>query len=323
MRQRKAIPPQGKTGGRREPGGILELERFSEASLRQWKILSEDLDELERTLYYALEPERRRLWADLLAALEQQDNEPLAIHEWFRLATYTHSLNPLSAGGSLLAYGGRFNPGADLERGTLSAWPALYLAENFETAFYEKFQIRSDEKRDGLAAADLALQPNASHVTVRLDGRLSRVFDATAPERLEPVARVLGKIKLPERAGKLKRKLQMPQNALNMVRSGKQLFDMIFSHNWRRLPVQFDLPAPGQVLAEMVRDAGYEGILYQSTQHTGRCLAVFPEMLVAGSFIELIDTPPHPITTVRLDESTAEILAGWEMLPARDRGRRR
>ncbi|MDD3883591.1 MAG: hypothetical protein PHW66_01530 [Gallionella sp.] len=127
MRQRKIIPSQGKTVGRVEPRGILELDRFSEACLRQWKILSEDLDELERTLYYALEPERRRLWAELLAALEQEDNEPLEIHEWFRLATYTHSLNPLSAGGSLLAYGGRFNPGADLERGTLSAWPALYL----------------------------------------------------------------------------------------------------------------------------------------------------------------------------------------------------
>lgn len=143
------------------------------------------------------------------------------------------------------------------------------------------------------------------------------------PEKLDPVARVLGRIKLPERAGKLKRRLQMPQNALYMTRSGKQLFEVVFSHNWRRLPVQFDLPAPGQVLAEIVRDAGYEGILYRSTRYTGLCLAVFPEMLAEGSFIELVDKPPHSETVVRLDESTADLLSGWEVLPTRARSHRR
>lgn len=323
MPRRKALPPPGRGGAPREPRGILELDRFSEASLQQWETLSQDLDELERTLYYALEPERRRLWGELLAALQQPAEDPLEIHNWFRIATYAHSLNPLSAAGSLLAYGGRFNPGADLERGTLAPWPALYLAEDFETAFYEKFQMRRDDKRDGLNAADLALQPTSSHVTVRLNGRLTKVFDATSPEKLDPVAKVLGKIKLPQRAGKLKRKLQIPQNALYMIRSGKQLFEVVFSHNWRRLPVQFDLPAPGQVLAEMVRDAGYEGILYRSTRHTGLCLAVFPEMMVEGSFIELVDKPPHSETVIRLDESTADALSGWDVLPTKARGQRR
>ncbi|MDP2431123.1 MAG: RES family NAD+ phosphorylase [Pseudomonadota bacterium] len=323
MPRSKPLPPPGKSGAPREPRGILELDRFSEASLQQWKTLSEDLDELERTLYYALEPERRRLWPDLLAALQQQVETSLEIHNWFRIATYSHSLNPLSAGGSLLAYGGRFNPGADLERGTLPPWPALYLAEDFETAFHEKFQMGSDERRDGLSAADLALHPNVSHVTVRLDGRLARVFDATSPEKLDPVARVLGRIKLPERAGKLKRKLQIQQNALYMIRTGKQLFEVIFSHNWRRLPVQFDLPAPSQVLAEMIRDAGYEGILYPSTRHSGRCLVVFPGVLREGSFIALVDKPPHPETVDRLDASTADTLAGWEVLPVQMRNRQR
>ena len=321
MPRKKALPPPGKSGTPHEPRGILELDRFSEASLQQWKTLSEDLDELERTLYYALEPERRRLWPALLAALQQPAAELLEVRNWFRISTYTYSLNPLSAGGSLLNYGGRFNPGADLERGTMAPWPALYLAEDFQTAFYEKFQIRSDEQREGLTASELALQPTDSHVTVRLDGRLTRVFDATTPEKLDPVARVLGKIKLPERAGKLKRKLQIPQNALYMIRTGKQLFEVAFSHNWLRLPVQFDLPAPSQVLAEMIRGVGYEGILYKSTRGSGHCLAVFPEMLMEGSFIELVDKPPHDETVARLDASTASVLSGWEVLPLQTRKR--
>ncbi len=306
-----------------ESRGILELERFSETSLRQWKTFSEDLDELERTLYYALEPERRRLLPELIAALQQQFNEPLEVQGWSRIASYTHSQNPLSAAGSLLGYGGRFNPGADLEPGTLAPWPALYVAEDYETAFQEKFQMRSDEVRDGLTPQELALQPVTSHVTVMLDGRLNRVFDATSPEKLEPVARVLSKIKLPERARKLKRKLQIAQNVMFMISTGKQLHEVVLNHNWRRLPVQFDLPAPSQLLAEMVRSAGFEGILYRSTRGAGRCLAVFPELLMEGSFIELVDTPPHEDTLTRLDADTADTLAGWEVLAGPMRIRQR
>jgi hypothetical protein len=117
--RRKDIPPIKNHGAPGEPRGILELDRFSEASLKQWKTLSGDLDELERTLYYALEPERKRLRPELIAALQQQINEPLELQRWARIATYTHSLNPLSAAGSLLGCGGRFNPGGDLEQGTL------------------------------------------------------------------------------------------------------------------------------------------------------------------------------------------------------------
>lgn len=323
MDRRKDFPPIKNHGTPGEPRGILELDRFSEASLKQWKTLSGDLDELERTLYYALEPERKRLRPELIAALQQQINEPLELQRWARIATYSYSLNPLSAAGSLLGCGGRFNPGSDLEQGTLAPWPGLYVAEDYETAFQERFQMRSDELRNGLTSLEMALQPMTSHVTVMLDGRLTRIFDATSPEKLESVAKVLGKIKLPERARQLRKKLQIAQNVLFMIRTGKQLYEAVLNHNWRRLPVQFDLPAPSQVLAELIRSAGFEGILYQSTRGSGRCLTIFPEQLMEGSFIALADKPPHENTVARLDASTAEVLAGWEVLPVQMRSRRR
>ncbi len=315
-------PPRQQIGSAGESRGILELDRFTEANLQQWQIRSEDLDELERILFYGLEPERRRLRPELIAALQTRIAEPLVIDQWVRLATYSYSLNPLSAAGSLRGYGGRFNSGADLEEGTLLPWPALYVAEDYETAFREKFQMASADTVDGLGPLDLALQPGRSHVAVGLQGRLERVFDATSPAKLEPLARVLARIKMPVRACQLMKKLAIPRNALFMVKTAKHLHDAVFKHNWRRLPMQFDLPALSQVMAELVYAAGFEAILYQSTKGPGKCLAVFPDQLSEASFIELIDKPPHEITVRRLDVATADELAGWDLLPKPKRGRR-
>lgn len=315
MVRRRIFSPKKSLPGQRRPIGILELDRFSEVSLQQWQTLSEDLNELWRVLYFALEPERRRLRPELLEALKTQHNDIFSFSNWVRVVSYTHSLNPLSSAGSLLGYGGRFNPGIDLERGTLSAWPALYLSDDFETAFREKFQLPSDADISGLRPHELALQPQMSHVTILLQGRLLQVFDATSPERFEPLARVLGKIKMPRRALELRKKLRISSSVLSMVASGKQLYDALLLHNWRVLPVQFDLPAPSQVVAELIRAAGFEAIMYSSTKNKGMCLAVFPDRLMEGSYIELADLPPHAGTLVRLDPDSAEYLAGWEVLP--------
>lgn len=315
MVRKKPQPPSPHSAASHAPRGILELDRFSEASLRQWKTLSEDLDELERTLHFALEPERRRLRPELLAALEDCTGEPLTLERWVRVVSYPVSLNPLSSAGSLRAYGGRFNAGTDLEPGTLDPWPALYLAEDFETAFREKFQMSSEALTEGLRPQELALGPQGSHVTVTVKGCLMRVFDMTSATVLEPLARVLRRIKMPSRASQLKKKLQIPNHALMMMQTGKQLHDVMFKRNWRVLPVQFDLPAQSQTVAELIRAAGFEGILYQSTMGPGKCLAVFPDRLAESSFIALIDRPPHAETIQRLDYLTADQLSGWEQRP--------
>lgn len=53
------------------PKGILELDRFTEASITKWNELSADLDELQDVLHFNLEPERRRLRGELISALQQ------------------------------------------------------------------------------------------------------------------------------------------------------------------------------------------------------------------------------------------------------------
>ena len=298
---------------------LLELDRFSSASLKAWQALSADLDQLEQTLYFALEPERRRLMPQLLAALQGKACKPMAINGWVRMVSYTYSRQPLSAAGSLLAYGGRFNAGAELDPGAPSPWPCLYIAQDFETAFRERFQLSSGDSVGGLKPEELALKPNSSLVSVQVHGRLQQVFDMTKPQCFDELAGVLSKVKMPDRAKALQKKLQIPASQLFMMRKGAQFWEAAVKQNWRVQPVQFGLPSQSQLLAALIRRAGYEAIVYPSSKAPGRCVAVFPEQLQAGSFVALQDKPPYDDTVTVLDAGTADALAGWEILPAQQR----
>ncbi len=299
------------------PLGIRELDRFSSESIDRWTALSKDLDELEANLYFALEPERRRLRAELIATLQQhQSTTPVVCQGWVRIVDYQFSNQPLSSAGSLTGYGARFNAGMDLDPGTLSPWPALYLAEDYETAYREKFQLKSSDKVDGLKPEELALTHGRSNSTVLLQGRIDRVFDMTTPRHLDAVAKVLKKIKMPDRAKILKKKLGIKQTDLNMIQSGQGLYIAVLKHNWRVQPAQFGLPARSHILAELVRAAGFEAILYKSTMGPGKCLAVFPDKLSGSAHIELEDKAPPEVKHTRLDENTAGDLAGWHILPS-------
>lgn len=322
MPRRKPIIPQRGPSGLRGPIGVIELERFSEATLSRWTEVSQDLDELNAALFFGTQPEQRRLRPQLIGAIEKV--EPICLDEsnWVRFVTYQYSFSPLSAAGSLLAYGGRFNAGADLDLGTLDAWPCLYLAEDDETAFREKFQVASATLTNGLRPEDLALARPESYAKVAVNVCLHRVFDMTTPESLGGLAGVLGRIKMPTRARELKKKLRIPDGALKMVSTGQMLYNTVFA-NWRTLPVQFGLPAPSHVVAELVRAAGYEAILFRSTKGGGRCVAVFPDLIDSGSFIELANPAPSEVRHTRLDAGSADALSGWEELPIRRRGEAR
>jgi hypothetical protein len=313
-RSRKPLPPapRGAAAGTTPIKGILELDRFSEESLERWSELSADLDELQDILYFNLEPERRRRRPELLRALQNTSAEPLQLENWVRIVDHRWTLYPLSATGSLTSIGGRFNAGTEIDSQTFSPWPSLYLASDHATAYREKFQIEAGQLVEGLSPEELALSHGQSHTTVFLNGKLSRVFPLSAAT-LEPVARVLGKIKMPERAEQIKKKLKFMPNDLRMMTTGKQLHDAAAVHNWRVLPIQFGLPAPSQILSELIRAADFEAIAYQSSKSGGTCLAVFVDRLAPGSYIELSGTPPAG-AIARLDETTAEELAGWAQL---------
>lgn len=317
---RRPLPPLGNlTNVPGKPIGVIELDRFTERSLDQWKSYSKDLDELHDVLYFTLEPERRRLRSELMGALQQSVPVVLALPRWVRLVTYQFSTMPLSCAGSLTSVGGRFNPGCDLDEGTLNPWPALYMAEDYETGFREKFQLAQSDRVNGLTPAELALGPTISYSTVFVQGKLHQVFDMTSPQTLEAVAKVLRCVKLPDRAQQLRKKLGIPNRQPAMIRSGQALYQAVFQHNWRLLPIQFGLPSTSHMLAELVRAAGFEAILYCSSKGSGRCLAVFPDKLHSASFVELADAAPDEVQLRRLDANTADVLAAWDALRPQQR----
>ena len=218
-RSRKPAPPapRGAAAGTSPIKGILELDRFNEVSLERWSELSADLDELQDILYFNLEPERRRRRPELLTALRETTPESLQLENWVRIVDYQWTLHPLSAAGSLTSIGGRFNAGTEIDSQIFSPWPSLYLASDHATAYREKFQIDAGQMVEGLSPEELALTPGKSHTTVVLNGNLSRVFPMT-PTTLGPVARILGKIKMPDRAERIKKKLKFNPNDLRMMR---------------------------------------------------------------------------------------------------------
>lgn len=313
-RNKRPAPPQprGAAAGTPSAKGILELDRFSEESIQRWKELSADLDELQDVLYFHLEPERRRRRSELIKALQKIPPTPLRLDNWVRIVDYKWTLHPLSAAGSLTFIGGRYNAGIETDGSGLQPWPALYVAEDYATAFREKFQIEHGAIREGLSAEELSLNGGNSHTTVVLSGNLSGVFNFT-PANLTPVAAELAKMKMPERAERIKRKLKIKPDDLRMLRSGKQLYDVAAVHNWRVIPIQFGLPSPSQILAELIRAAGFEAIAYQSSKGAGTCLAIFVDRLAQGSFLQLHGESPEGAIT-RLDEATADELSGWARL---------
>ena len=90
------------------------------------------------------------------------------------------------------------------------------------------------------------------------------------PDTRNDIARVFGKIKMPERGRKLKNALRIPSHALAMAKTGKQILNWVVNHNWRVLPLQFGLPSQSHILADLVRAAGFEGLLYQSSKGPAR-----------------------------------------------------
>ena len=133
-------------------------------------------------------------------------------------------------------------------------------------------------------------------------------------KHLDTTAAVFRRIKMPDRAKALKKKLAMKD--LRMVTTGLELHRAALEYNWRQGPVQFGLPAPSQVLAEFIRAAGFEGILYKSTKGPGSCLALFPDRLQDQSFVELADPAPAQIKHTRLDSGTCVELSGYDLLPS-------
>lgn len=226
----------------------------------------------------------------------------------------------MSAAGSLTGWGGRYNTGIDIS--TVDPFPALYLGENYHTSYREKWQLEAGDLSvgSGLTPEEMSLNDHQSFTYLPMRGRLHHVFDARTVDSFIPFSRAIADIKQPKAVRDLAKALGL-KRADFMIRTPERLLEAL-RENWSAWAAQFDSPAPSQIFARMLIDAGFEAILYKSTKNPGSdCLAVFPHMIDhADSFVELheqLDYVEHP----RLDRSTGQILCGWELLEALRRHR--
>lgn len=129
--------------------GLLELDRFNDVAIGRWLDISRDLDEMEALLFFGLQPEQRRLRPEVLESLARSPSLAVPFVDWVRIVPYRYSNSPLSCAGSMKGVGGRFNVGCELDSDTLAPWPALYLAEDYETAFRRSFSFRPTARSTG------------------------------------------------------------------------------------------------------------------------------------------------------------------------------
>jgi RES domain-containing protein len=280
---------------------LTELERFSHASLAQWKAVAKTLDNLSHSLYFGLERHRKEHAGELIEAVRARLGGPFRFDGWARIVSYRHTLEPLSTAGSMKG-GGRFNIGSVLNPAIFQPFPALYLAEDLETAFRERFGIERTMRVSGLSVEELALLKPGSFTHVEVRGMIESIFDVGDSDNLRPFADVISKFRMPAIVRALSRKLQL-KNPPGLVRTAAMLQRQLLDPNWRLQPIQHDLPSNSQIFGRIAVAAGVHGILFPSSKNSSkRCVALFPQNWTdSESFVEVVGAPPAGTALVRLD----------------------
>ena len=283
----------------------MQLESFSDLSLRQWQTAAKNLTELQSALFFGLELERQRHSEALIDAVRGSLTCGEPFERWARIVDYRYCFAPLSVAGSVKRDGGRFNMGAALNPATFPPFPALYIAADYQTAYKERFGSDPEASSKGLTADEVALRVPGSFTHVALRGRIELLMDIRETHSLQKMAAVLRKFSLPAQIRYLARKLGM-RSPPNLVRSAAALQRQVLHKDWRTLPMQFDLPSNSQIFGRIVAAAGAHAILYSSVrQEGGACLALFPQNWTgSSSFVEVMDGAPSQARLLRIDGCT-------------------
>jgi len=160
-----------------------------------------------------------------------------------------------------------------------------------------------------LSGHEFALRAPASYTYVNISGELNNLFNVGRAANFTEFIDVIKKFKLTDELKVLARKIGRTPPLL--VADRKMLKSTLLANDWSGWPTQFEIPANSQVIGRLIRDAGYEGILYPSTKGNGKCVALFPENFAGSdSYLELADTPPDGAKYIRLDSETWQDLIG-------------
>lgn len=193
-RSRNSRPPTRQRPSTGSRAGV-ELEKFTTADLRTWQRQSENLERYNVQIYYHLEGLRSLYRVQLSEALSDTKPTQFILKDWVRILDYQYGLEPLSAAGSLVR-GGRFNIGSDLNPAKFPAFPALYLAENYQTGYGEKFGT-APPAETGIQGHEFALREPNSFSAVHVSGELLNLFDLRSARNLRKFVEIIAGFEMP------------------------------------------------------------------------------------------------------------------------------
>lgn len=221
------------------------------------------------SFYSHLASEREKILDKILDVMWSARTVNLEMTNASRIVDAIYQTHPLCSVGSISEPpGGRFN--FAMISSYFQDFQALYIANDYETAFRERFK----ETTGTLTANELALRPINSFTHVRLNVRLDNCLDVRSKKTLEPLAELLSKIKAtPEhRAQARKLGLGIPVTLQN----ASELFFQMTNPHYQHLPTWLDQPAPSQWLGHFARQAGFQGVVFPSVRNLeGFNVAIF------------------------------------------------
>ena len=304
-RRRSSRPPTRRRPSTESRAGV-ELENFSSADLRTWQRQSENLERYHVQLYYHLEGLRSLHQAQLCEALSETKPTEVILDDWVRILDYQYSLEPLSAAGSLVR-GGRFNIGNDLDPAKFPVFPALYLAENYQTAYEEKFGAAPPTEL-GIEGHEFALREPDSFSAVNVSGKAFNLFDLRSARSLRKFAEIISRFEMPSELEELARSVGM-RGPLLVTKPG-ELKSSLLTQDWRLYPSQYEIQASSQAFGRLLLESRFDGVIYPSTKGPRNCLALFPTNFVdSESYIEVTDNAPPGAAKLKLDSSTWKEIA--------------
>ena len=205
-----------------------------------------------------------------------QNSKSYSFENWHRIIDLRFIQKALSSEGSLLNDpGGRFNIGS-IDELKFAKFPALYIAEDYQTAFKEKYQVfPNTNQQKGLSAEELSLTNKVSTADLLVEGNIEVLIDLTESKVLREFYNIIKDIKITKKLETDANKLNIP--VMYHVKDYDELKKSILGNEWREMPMQVDIPANSQIFGQLAHESGIEAVLYPSKMSKSKkCLAIFP-----------------------------------------------
>lgn len=279
---------------------VIILDMFSHADIVEWKQYAGKLSNYFWIYFNSLENQRKPIKENIRAAVLKHAKQE-SIPTMIRMVTTLYADHPLSGKGSLNTPGGRFNF-PEIEDTEFKSFPAIYVAQDPRTAFYEKFGADPNGFIEGKPEADFIFNNLADLASFSITGDVQNVLDITDDDFLREFVDVIKHIEFP--VSVLFEANELGLTVPTTVKTVANLKAILEEKDWRIFPSVHDIPASCQLFGKMCRDAGVQAIKFRSAKTGEICYAIFPENFKDSSSWIVLNKPNDGIAHQRLDSGS-------------------